>query len=381
MRILISPDSYRGVLSVRAVADAIEEGLKRSRLSVSVVKQPVADGGEGTVDVLVKHLQGRFVTSSVTGLLGDPIEAKWGLLFDDTTAVIEISAASGVETVPASRRDPMLATTYGTGELIRNALDCGCRQILLGLGGSGTIDGGLGILEALGVRFHDADGQLLPRGGGALSKLETIDANGVDPRICNGALTVLCDIDTPIFFDGASIARMFGPQKGCDADEVTQLELGFERLISAIKDHCGSMIGRGLYDGASGGVAGSLRALVGAKLDSGIDTILSLLRFDELLRTADVVITGEGKIDRQTLRGKAPLGVIRAAKRFDTPVYCLTGILTDGVSPDDLGCSAPIFELPDNHAGTFDPETGYSQIVQTAEKLGDMLHNANLRAS
>ena len=359
----------------------MEEGLKRSRLSASFVKQPVADGGEGTVDTLVEHLQGRFVTSTVTGLLGDPIEAKWGLLFDDTIAVIEISAASGVETVPAYRRDPMLATTYGTGELIRNALDHGCQRIFLGLGGSGTIDGGLGILEALGVRFQDADGKLLPRGGGALAKLETIEATGVDPRICNGALTVLCDIEIPIFFDGTSIIRMFGPQKGASVDEIAQLELGFERLSSVIKDHFGSMIGEELYGGAAGGAAGSLRALIGARLVSGIDTILSLLRFDELLRTVDIVVTGEGRIDRQTLRGKAPVGVIGAAKKFDIPVYCVTGTLADGVNSDDLGCSAPIFELPDNNTGSFDPETSYAQIVQTAEKLGNtLLHNATARA-
>nr|VFK56534.1 MAG: glycerate kinase [Candidatus Kentron sp. TUN]VFK62878.1 MAG: glycerate kinase [Candidatus Kentron sp. TUN] len=283
MRILIASDSYRGVLSGDAVANAIEEGLKRSMLSASVIKQPVADGGEGTVDVLVDHLQGRFVTSTATGLLGDPIEAKWGLLFDDTTAVIEISTASGVETVPIYRRDSMVATTYGTGELIRNALDHGCKEIFLGLGGSGTIDGGLGVLEALGVRFLDANGQLLPRGGRALPRLEAIDATGVDPRIRNGALTVLCDIDTPIFFDGASIAKMFGPQKGCDAHEVVQFDIGFDKLISVIRNHCGVTIGGELYDGASDGAAGSLRALIEARLVSGIDMILSLLRFDKLL--------------------------------------------------------------------------------------------------
>lgn len=373
MRVLIAPDSFRGGLSGHEVAAALETGLSRAVPNAEFVMRPVADGGEGTVDLLIECLGGRSQTQIVTGLLGGPINATWGILGDDVTAVIEISAASGVDTVEASRRDPMRGTSAGTGELVRAALDQGCRRILLGLGGSGTIDGGLGLLSALGVRFLDADGRSVAACGAGLAHLAAIDASAADARLAEVDFTVLCDIDTPMFFDDTSIARMFGPQKGASPENLKSLDSGLRNLAAAVCEQTGVQIGDAPYDGASGAVAGTLRGLLDVRLVSGVDALLEMIRFDALLAQVDLVITGEGRIDRQTLRGKALLGVVRAARRADKPVACVAGQVADDITPSQLGCVSPIFETLTSSTVMPGAEMAKRQLAEVGKHLGELL--------
>jgi glycerate kinase len=298
-----------------------------------VCKVPIADGGEGTVAALVTATGGRLCRSAVTGPMGEGIEAEWGVLGDGKTAVIEMAAASGLPLVPQDRRDPRLATTRGTGELIRAALDTGLRKIVIGIGGSATNDGGSGMARALGVRFLDAAGRPLPDGGAALADLDRIDLSGLDARLLETEITVACDVDNPLCGPRGASA-VFGPQKGATPEMVAELDAALAHYADRAAEGSGRNVAEVPGAGAAGGLGAGLMFFTPAQLKPGVEIVLDVVGFADLVSKAAFVITGEGRTDFQTAFGKAPVGVAKVAKRFDVPVFCLSGSLGEGA--DDV---------------------------------------------
>ena len=329
MRIVVAPDSFKGSISALGVAKAMEEGILRVFPDAEVVSTPIADGGEGTVEALVDATAGAFRVSTVGGPLGAPVDAKWGVLGDGKTAVIEMAAASGLPLLKKDERNPLLASTYGTGEVFIKALDEGLTRIIMGIGGSATNDGGTGFATALGVRFLDAKGQVLPQGGAAQARLHSIDLSGLDKKVKDLEILVACDVDNPLCGPRGASA-VFGPQKGATPEMVAELDAALAHYGSIAQ----SMTGRDCMQvagaGAAGGLGAGLLFFTPAQLKPGIVIILDTLNFDSLLQGASFVITGEGHSDFQTAYGKAPVGVARAAKQHDLPVFCLSGGLGKG---------------------------------------------------
>jgi glycerate 2-kinase len=321
MRVVVAPDKFKGSLTAVEAAEAIGEGLRQGRPEVDVVLAPVADGGDGTVDAAVAAGYDR-VTTTVVGPTGEPVTASFAVSGD--TAVVEMAEAAGLRRLPGGRPAPLTATTYGVGELIRAALDRGVRRVVLGVGGSATTDGGTGMARALGVRFLDADGRDLPAGGAALRRLHTIDMAGLDPRLRAVEVVVASDVDNPLTGDRGA-AAVYGPQKGAGPADVEELEQALSRLASVIARQLGVDLAGLAGAGAAGGTAGGAVAFLGASIVSGIDLLLDLAHFPTAVRTARLVITGEGSLDRQSLAGKAPWGVAQAAARAGVPVVALVG--------------------------------------------------------
>jgi glycerate 2-kinase len=288
---------------------------------VDVVLAPVADGGDGTVDAAVAAGYER-VTTTVAGPTGEPVEASFAVSGD--TAVVEMADASGLRRLPSGRPAPLTATTYGTGELIRAALDRGVRRVVLGVGGSATTDGGAGMARALGVRFLDAEGRDLPEGGAALRRLHTIDMTGLDPRLRDVEIVVASDVDNPLTGDRGA-AAVYGPQKGAGPADVEELDQALGQLASVVTQQLGVDVAGLAGAGAAGGTGFGAVAFLGASIVSGIDLLLDLAHFPTAVRDARVVITGEGSLDRQSLAGKAPWGVAQAAARAGVPVVALVG--------------------------------------------------------
>lgn len=328
-RVLVAPDSFKGSLSAVQAAEAMERGVLAAWPDARVVKVPIADGGEGTVEALVTATRGRFETRTVRGPLGQPVEARWGVLGDGRTAVIEMAAASGITLVPEGRRDPRVSSTFGTGQLLRAALDQGFGRIVIGIGGSATNDGGSGLARALGVRFLDGRGEPLPEGGAALARLASIDLAGVDPRLAGAEILVACDVDNPLTGPrGAS--EVFGPQKGATPAVVAELDRALDHYAHVATDATGRDVARRPGAGAAGGLGAGLLFFTPARLVPGIDLVLDSTRFDEQVRGASLVIVGEGRTDHQTAMGKAPVGVARVAARHGVQVLLVSGSLGPG---------------------------------------------------
>ena len=330
MKIVIAPDSWKESLTALEVASAIEQGFREIYPDAEYVRLPVADGGEGTVEAMVAATGGHQVPLTVTGPLGEPVEAFYGLSGDRQCAFIEMAAASGLESVPPAQRNPLLTTSWGTGELIRHALDAGVRQIIIGIGGSATNDGGAGMAQALGAKLLTADGQQIAPGGGALETLARIDLSELDPRLADCRIEVACDVTNPLTGpQGAS--AVFGPQKGATAQMIDRLDSGlrhYARIIARDLDIDVLSLEGG---GAAGGMGAALYAFCGAQLRPGIEIVTDALQLAERVADADLVITGEGRIDSQTIHGKVPVGVARVAKRFNVPVIGIAGSLTADV--------------------------------------------------
>ncbi|MCE5287230.1 MAG: glycerate kinase [Pelosinus sp.] len=335
MKIVVAPDSFKGSLSATQVADAMEQGILSVYPKAQVVKVPIADGGEGTVEALVNATGGQIVTEKVLGPLGDSVEAAWGILGDQKTAVIEMAAASGLPLVPYGKRDPLRATTYGTGELIKAALDKGIRNIIIGLGGSATNDGGAGMARALGAKFFDKDNQELPNGGIALKNLACLDLNGFDPRIKECTITAACDVENPLCGPFGS-SKVYGPQKGATPQMVAELDQALAHYAKIAKAATGQDVASFPGAGAAGGLGAGLLFFTPAKLKPGIEIVLEAAGFSAKVKDASLVITGEGNTDFQTAQGKAPVGVAKVAKAFGVPVICLSGGLGEG-SEEVLG--------------------------------------------
>lgn len=329
MKILISPAPFKESLSARDAAEALARGFRQSIPGAELVVRPVADGGEGTVEALVHAGKGKFINSRVCDPLARPVMARWGLIDGGSTAVVEMSAASGLELLKPEERNPWYTSSYGTGELIREALDSGCREIIMGMGGSATVEGGTGMAIALGIQFLDRNGMPVPRGGQALSLIKTIDTSCLDTRIRNTRIRVACDVRNPLTGKNGA-ARVYGPQKGADLAMVEKLEEGMIRYAELIRKTTGKDISEIPGTGAAGGLAAGLTAFLGASLESGFELISQYLKLEEEIRECDLVVTGEGRVDASSLYGKAPAGIAGIARKFNKPVLVFAGSLGEG---------------------------------------------------
>jgi glycerate kinase len=335
MRIIVAPDSFKGSVSALGVAEAMERGIHTVFPEAEVIKVPIADGGEGTVEALVAATAGRLMHAEVQGPLGEPVRAHWGVSGDGATAFIEMASASGLPLVPKERRDPRITSTFGTGQLMRAALDAGLRKLVVGIGGSATNDGGTGMARALGARFLDGEGKDLPEGGSALARLARIDLSGLDPRLSEAAILVACDVDNPLCGPRGASA-VYGPQKGATPDMVLELDAALEVYSGVATAVTGREIARLPGAGAAGGLGAGLLFFTPASLRPGVAIVLETTGFEALAQEADLVITGEGRTDFQTAMGKAPVGVAAVARRHGVPVICLSGGLGEGAD-DVLG--------------------------------------------
>lgn len=324
MKVVIAPDSYKESLTAMEVATAIESGFKEIMPDAEYIKLPMADGGEGTVQSLVDATGGEIVSVAVTGPLGQSVEGFYGLLGDGSTAVIEMAAGSGLHLVEPHQRNPLLTTTFGTGELVKAALDKGVSHIIVGIGGSSTNDGGVGMAQALGAKLLDSQGHDLPFGGGALANLDVIDLSGLDPRLATVQLEVACDVDNPLCGPkGAS--HVFGPQKGATPEMIEQLDANLAHYAEVIRQTNGKDVINQAGAGAAGGLGAALLGLFDATLRPGINIVMDAVNLAEVVKDADLVITGEGRIDSQTIHGKTPIGVARTAKLYNLPVIGIAG--------------------------------------------------------
>ncbi|ANB56689.1 glycerate kinase family protein [Anoxybacillus sp. B7M1] len=331
MKIVIAPDSFKESLAAIEVARAIEKGFREVFPEAEYVCMPMADGGEGTVQALVAATKGRIVEREVTGPLGEPVQACFGLLGDGKTAVIEMAAASGLHLVPNNKRNPLITTTKGTGELIRAALDEGANHLIIGIGGSATNDGGAGMVQALGGRLLDKHGKDLDPGGGNLAKLASIDLSSLDPRLSRVKIEAACDVVNPLI-GRQGAAAVFGPQKGATPEMVLQLEQNLRHYADMIERTVGKRVHDVPGAGAAGGLGAGLLAFLNAELKRGIDIVLNAVQFERRIRGASLIITGEGRIDGQTIYGKVPIGVAKAAKPYHIPVLAIAGSLGDDCS-------------------------------------------------
>ncbi|MBI4234255.1 MAG: glycerate kinase [Chloroflexi bacterium] len=329
MKVLIAPQSFKGSLSGMQAALAMAEGVRRVFPAAELVTLPVADGGDGTLDALVESTGGRYHQSQVSGPLGERVTARWGVMGDGRTAVIESAQACGLVLVPPERRDPLVTTTYGVGEFIRHALDQGYRRFIIGVGGSATNEGGAGMAQALGVRLLDAGGNHLPRGGLALLSLERVDCAGLDPRIPQSEIIVAVDVTNPLCGPQGA-ARTYGPQKGATPEVVELLDRGLERLAYVVRRDLGVEVKDLAGAGASGGLGAGLAAFLGARLQPGADLVCETLHLDEHLEGAHLVLVGEGRLDWQTAFNKAPVAVARRARARGIPVIAIAGSLGPG---------------------------------------------------
>ncbi|PWI33547.1 glycerate kinase [Vibrio albus] len=327
MKIVIAPDSYKESLTAMEVATAIENGFRQVLPNAEYIKLPMADGGEGTVQSLVDATGGDIISHPVTGPLGELVDGFYGLFGDGKTAIIEMAAASGLHLVDPALRNPLKTTTYGTGELIKAVLDKGVEHIIIGIGGSATNDGGLGMAQALGIRMLDGEGNELGYGGGELNKLVTIDMSDLDPRLAATRLEVACDVDNPLCGPkGAS--HVFGPQKGATPEMVKKLDENLAYYAQVMKSQLNRDVADMAGAGAAGGLGAALLGLLEAELRPGIEIVMDAVNLSEVVASADLVITGEGRIDSQTIHGKTPIGVARTAKKYDVPVIGIAGSLS-----------------------------------------------------
>jgi glycerate kinase len=353
LKVVIAPDSFKECLAAEAVAEAVALGVRAAAPGVEAVCVPMADGGEGTVRALVAATGGTLHRARVTGPLGELVEAEFGLLGDGRTAAIEMAAASGLPLVPPERRDPTKTTTFGTGELVRAALELGVERLILGIGGSATVDGGAGMAQALGAQLLDEAGKPIGWGGGELARLARIELSGMDPRLAklvatSGSLVesesdkraacrhdaklrceAACDVTNPLVGPRGA-ARVYGPQKGATPAMVERLDAGLAHLAEVIERDLGVSVRDVAGAGAAGGLGAGLMAFLGAKLRPGVELVIQAVRLEEKLRDADLVIVGEGRMDAQTAYGKVPVGVARVASRMGIPVVAIVGSLGEG---------------------------------------------------
>ncbi len=329
LNIVIAPQAFKQSLAARAAAIAIQNGVLRAVPDADTTLIPVADGGDGTLAALIDTTGGRFFTTEVVGPLGHHIPAQWGVMGDGETAVIEMALASGLALISDAQRDPRSATTYGTGQLMRAALDAGYIRIIVGLGGSATNDGGTGMAAALGVRFLDAGGRELPPGGAALANLSAVDTSGIHPGLSAATVIGATDVTNPLCGDTGASA-IFGPQKGATSEMITELDACLANLARVIQADLSLDVSNTPGAGAAGGLGAGLIAFANCDLRSGIDMVCDALDFDRHAANADLIITGEGRADRSTVFDKAPVGIARRGRALGVPTLLLAGSLGEG---------------------------------------------------
>jgi glycerate 2-kinase len=369
MKVVVAPNAFKGSLSASQAAGAIADGVREVFPEADVVEVPVADGGEGTVEALVSAHRGDYRTAEVEGPLGDPVKATYGLIDTGRTGVMELASASGLTLIEAQRRDPRKTSTYGFGQLLQAVRAAGAGQVIAGIGGSATNDGGAGMAQALGYRLLDAAGIELPRGGAALARLERIDPAGFDPGWHSVNLMVACDVTNPLTGpQGAS--AIYGPQKGADDDVVRELDDALAKLAAVIERDLGKRVADVPGSGAAGGAGAGLMAFLAAKLVPGAALVVEASGFDAKLKGADLVITGEGRADAQTAYGKAPGEVAKRAKEARIPVLFMAGSKGPGWEAlSGLGVTAMV---------ALDEEG--DNLQQLMRDAGEMLRRATVRA-
>lgn len=335
-KIVVAPDSFKGSLTAGEVADGCIRAIRRVVPGCECVRLPVADGGEGTVDALASTGGFDYMECRVTGPLGETVLARYALSSDGETAVMEMAQAAGLTLLPEKCRNPLLTTSYGVGEMMLDAIGRGCKKICMGLGGSATNDGGMGMLSALGYRFLDKDGDLLKGTGADLEKVADIDCSSVDNRIKDIEFIAACDVDNP-FYGKNGAAFVFAPQKGASEEMVQRLDKGLRNFANVIESLFGIDLGDVAGSGAAGGLGGAFCAFLKAKMMPGIEMVLDAVKFDDCLKNADLVITGEGSIDRQSLMGKVLSGLLEKGKKHGVPVLALGGCLKDEDVIDNAG--------------------------------------------
>lgn len=373
MKIVLAPDSFKESMTAKEVCEAIEKGLKKVIDNLECIHVPMADGGEGTTQSLVDATGGKFYTIEVTGPLGEKREASFGILGDKKTAILEMAAASGLELVPREKRDATITTTYGTGELIKGALDKGVETILIGIGGSATNDGGAGMFQALGGKLLDRDGKEIGFGGGELSKLERIDISNLDTRLEKVKIIVACDVQNPLTGPtGAS--HIFGKQKGANEEERELLDKNLKHYAEIIRRDLNRDVENIPGAGAAGGLGAGLMAFLSAELRKGVDIVVEYSKLEEKIQGADLVITGEGSIDGQTRFGKTPYGVAKTAQKYGIPVIALAGNVGKDIEVlYDYGFTAIFSILPRVESLEEAIKNGKENIQYISESIGRTL--------
>ncbi|HJC11172.1 MAG TPA: glycerate kinase [Candidatus Blautia merdigallinarum] len=370
MKVVIAIDSFKGSLSSLEAGEAAKRGILKSDPKAQVRVRPLADGGEGTVEALVQGMEGRICKVMVTGPLGNPIEAEYGIV-GGNTAVIEMSAAAGITLVPDKMRNPLYTTTYGVGEMIKDAIEKGCRRFLVGIGGSATNDGGIGMLQALGYGFLDQEGNEVPLGARGLERLAVIEKKKVLPELEDCEFRIACDVVNPLCGSQGSSA-VYGPQKGADAEMIHKMDKWMEAYAELAGKSFPQADPKKPGTGAAGGLGFAFLTFTNSVLESGIQIILEETGLEEYVKEADVVVTGEGRLDGQTAMGKAPVGVAGLAKKYGKTVIAFAGSVTrDAVKCNEKGIDAffPVIREISTLEEAMDPETAGQNLEDTAEQV------------
>lgn len=375
MKVVIAIDSLKGSLSSMEAGMAIKDGILAAKPDAEVIVKPLADGGEGTTDALIEGMNGERIDLTVTGPMHTPVDAYYGYLKDTNTAVMEMASAAGITLVPDSEKNPLLATSYGVGEMINDAIQRGCRNFIIGIGGSVTNDGGIGMLKALGVRFLDENGEDAGEGGQALAKIARIDVSGMNPLLKECHIQVACDVNNPLCGKNGS-TYVYGPQKGVTEDMKKTLDEAMAHFARVTSETLENDYMNTPGAGAAGGLGYAFLAYTGAALTPGIELILDAVGLEEELSGADVVVTGEGRLDFQTAMGKAPVGVARLAKKYNAKVIAFAGSVTKeatACNKEGIDAFFPILRGVCTLAEAMNPVTARNNMTATVEQVFRLL--------
>lgn len=375
MKVVIAIDSLKGSLSSMEAGTAIKDGILAAKLDAEVIVKPLADGGEGTTDALIEGMNGERIDLTVTGPMHTPVDAYYGYLKDTNTAVMEMASAAGITLVPDSEKNPLLATSYGVGEMINDAIQRGCRNFIIGIGGSVTNDGGIGMLKALGVRFLDENGEDAGEGGQALAKVARIDVSGMNPLLKECHIQIACDVNNPLCGENGS-TYVYGPQKGVTEDMKKTLDEAMAHFARVTSETLENDYMNTPGAGAAGGLGYAFLAYTGAALTPGIELILDAVGLEEELSGADVVVTGEGRLDFQTAMGKAPVGVARLAKKYNAKVIAFAGSVTKeatACNKEGIDAFFPILRSVCTLAEAMDPVAARNNMTATVEQVFRLL--------
>ena len=375
MKVVIAIDSLKGSLSSMEAGMAIKDGILAAKPDAEVIVKPLADGGEGTTDALIEGMNGERIDLTVTGPMHTPVDAYYGYLKDTNTAVMEMASAAGITLVPDSEKNPLLATSYGVGEMINDAIQRGCRNFIIGIGGSVTNDGGIGMLKALGVRFLDENGEDAGEGGQALAKVARIDVSGMNPLLKECHIQVACDVNNPLCGENGS-TYVYGPQKGVTEDMKKTLDEAMAHFARVTSETLENDYMNTPGAGAAGGLGYAFLAYTGAALTPGIELILDAVGLEEELSGADVVVTGEGRLDFQTAMGKAPVGVARLAKKYNAKVIAFAGSITKeatACNKEGIDAFFPILRSVCTLAEAMDPVAARNNMTATVEQVFRLL--------
>ena len=371
MKVVIAIDSLKGSLSSMEAGMAIKDGILAAKPDAEVIVKPLADGGEGTTDALIEGMNGERIDLTVTGPMHTPVDAYYGYLKDTNTAVMEMASAAGITLVPDSEKNPLLATSYGVGEMINDAIQRGCRNFIIGIGGSVTNDGGIGMLKALGVRFLDENGEDAGEGGQTLAKVARIDVSGMNPLLKECHIQVACDVNNPLCGENGS-TYVYGPQKGVTEDMKKTLDEAMAHFARVTSETLENDYMNTPGAGAAGGLGYAFLAYAGAALTPGIELILDAVELEEELSGADVVVTGEGRLDFQTAMGKAPVGVARLAKKYNAKVIAFAGSVTKeatACNKEGIDAFFPILRSVCTLAEAMDPVNARNNMIATVEQV------------